>query len=145
MAAALQNNSDDDIISDINVTPLVDIILVLLIIFMVTASVIVTPAIKVDLPKAANADDNPESTVSLILTRDRRLFLNGKPTTWLGMADSVARRQIKHPDLQAVISADKKVAHGDVIHLIDTIKGLGIVKFALNIERVSYKTEARDQ
>ena len=58
MAAFKNSNNDDDIISDINITPMVDIILVLLIIFMVTASVIVTPAIKVDLPKAANADDN---------------------------------------------------------------------------------------
>ena len=142
MAAALKPDNDEEIISEINVTPLVDIILVLLIIFMVTASVIVSPAIKVDLPRATNADENPESTVALILTREGELFLNGKPAGWRGMAAEIRRQRARHPGLQAVISADRAVSHGQVIRLIDTVKGLGIVKFALNIERASYEAGA---
>jgi biopolymer transport protein ExbD len=115
--------------------------LVLLIIFMVTTSVIVQPAIKVDLPKAANADDNPESTVALILTKQGELFVNGQPTTWPQLPLYIRKKQRQHDDLQAVISADKDVSHGRVVHLIDVIKGLGIIKFALNIERVSYRSE----
>jgi biopolymer transport protein ExbD len=131
---------DDEIIADINVTPLVDIVLVLLIIFMVTASVIVTPAIKVDLPKAANADDNPESTLSLILSDKGDLYLNGEQIPWDAIPDRNNQLKAEQQDLQAVISAEHRISHGKVIHLIDTIKGLGISKFALTIEQVDYET-----
>ncbi|MDD5223080.1 MAG: biopolymer transporter ExbD [bacterium] len=136
MAVRMNNVRDDEIISNINVTPMVDIILVLLIVFMVTASVIVTPAIKVDLPRAAHAEDNVESSVALVLSREGKLFLNGKESTWPEMEKQVRRQMQGHHDVQAVISADRQVPHGDVIHLIDVVKGLGIEKFALNIERV---------
>jgi len=136
MAVRMNNGREDEIISSINVTPMVDIILVLLIIFMVTASVIITPAIKVDLPRAAHAGDNVESSVALVLSREGKLFLNGKESTWPEMEEQVRRQMQKHHDVQAVISADRQVPHGDVIHLIDVVKGLGIDKFALNIERV---------
>ncbi len=136
MAVRMNNGREDEIISSINVTPMVDIILVLLIIFMVTASVIVTPAIKVDLPRAAHAEDNVESSVALVLSREGKLFLNGKESTWPEMEEQVRRQMQKHHDVLAVISADRQVPHGDVIHLIDVVKGLGIQKFALNIERL---------
>ncbi|MBI5525266.1 MAG: biopolymer transporter ExbD [Deltaproteobacteria bacterium] len=141
MAATARN--DEEIIADINVTPLVDIVLVLLIIFMVTASVIVTPAIKVDLPRAANAEDNPETTVSVVMSREGRLFLNGDETDWAGLSERIKKSMAAEKDVQAVISADREVSHGDVVHLIDTVKGLGVVKFALNIERVEYKAGGR--
>lgn len=127
---------DDDLITDINITPMVDIILVLLIIFMVTASVIITPAIKIDLPKAANAEDNPESTFSIILSKDSKLFVNGKEISWDTLASTARAKLQENSETQAIISADKEVSHGDVIHLIDIIKGEGINKFALNIEKV---------
>ncbi len=145
MASSKSNQNNDDIITDINVTPLVDIVLVLLIIFMVTASFIVAPAIKVDLPKAANADDKPDNTIALILTENGQLFVNGKETDWSGMKNHIRTQMVKLPDMQAVISADKNLPHGDVIHLIDTIKGLGIVRFALNIERIDYQSELQPQ
>ena len=141
--AAATNRNDDDIIADINVTPLVDIVLVLLIIFMVTASVIVTPAIKVDLPRASNAEDNPETTIALVMTREGIIFLNGVETDWAGMAGKIKAAMAGEKDLQAVISADREVSHGQVVHLIDVVKGLGIVKFALNIERAEYVTAQR--
>ena len=67
-------------IVNINVTPLVDITLVLLIIFMVTASYIVSPAIRVDLPKAASGGEQQRTTLGLTLTRDGVLYLNGAPS-----------------------------------------------------------------
>ena len=139
MSITTNNRSDDDLITDINITPMVDIILVLLIIFMVTASVIVTPAIKIDLPKAANAEDNPESTFSLVLTKEGKLFLNGKETGWQELQDTAVKQAASNQNLQAIISADKEVTHGEVIHLIDVIKGAGINKFALNIEKIEGK------
>ena len=71
---------DDDIITDINVTPLVDIMLVLLIIFMLTANLIDNPAIEVDLPEASTGEASEPTTVGLVLTKDGTIYLNGSPT-----------------------------------------------------------------
>jgi len=126
---------DDSVIADINVTPLVDIVLVLLIIFMLTANLINQPAIKVDLPKAANPDDSPSSSLSLILSKDNQLYINGELRS-LEYLDTFVPTELKtHPELMALIQADKECSHGRVIELIDRIKGLGVAKFALNIEQ----------
>lgn len=132
-------DGDDDIISGINVTPLVDITLVLLIIFMVTATYIVKETIEVDLPEAANAGETVQTTLALVLDKEGRLFLNGKPVTEAELQAQVpalrAEAQTKDETLQAIIAADRSVTHGQVVHLIDVVKGLGITRFAINIER----------
>ena len=138
MGAGTQNDNDDAIVG-INITPMVDVMLVLLIIFMVTTSVIVNQAIRVDLPKAANAEESPESTIALVLTNSGELYLNGKEIEEGDLYEIIPSRLVDGADVKAIISADKNCLHGDVIHLIDVIKGLGITKFALNIERVSVK------
>src|ERR1041384_5523841 len=79
-ADSYQSGDDDSgqIIAGINVTPLVDITLVLLIIFMVTTTYIVNPSIKVDLPKAASGTDQTKTTLGLTLVKDGTLYLNGE-------------------------------------------------------------------
>ena len=124
----------DDEITGINVTPLVDIVLVLLVIFMMTASFIVAPAIHVDLPKAASGEETPQSTLSLVLTKDGALYLNNT----LVQPDDV-RRYIRGQreggkELQAVIAADGNVIHAKVIGLIDLIKTEGVTSFAINTD-----------
>jgi biopolymer transport protein TolR len=128
------NRGDDDMITDINVTPLVDIMLVLLIIFMLTANLIVAPAIKVDLPNAATGEGSEPSTIALTLTKDNKLYLNGKETTEEAVKAFVPGEIAKKADLQAIVAADQEVSHGQVVHLIDLVRTLGISKFALNIE-----------
>ena len=71
---------DDDGINEINVTPLVDVMLVLLVIFMVASIYIVKDAIEVDLPKAASAGETLDTTLSIVIDRDGGLYLNGRPT-----------------------------------------------------------------
>src|SRR2546430_14302709 len=100
-------------IVDINVTPLVDITLVLLIIFMVTASYIVSPAIKVDLPKAASGTDQAKTTLSLTLMKDGGLYLNGQRSDDKAVVQYIGGELPKNPDLQAIIAADRVVQHGD--------------------------------
>lgn len=134
MAAARQNEPDE-VISAINVTPFVDIVLVLLIILMVTSTQIVKAALKVELPQAASAGDAVESTLNLVLTRDGQLFLDGAPTTDDAIAAAIRAMKQANPKLQAVISADKGVVYGKVVHLIDLVKKNGVKSFALNIER----------
>src|SRR5215467_1545195 len=105
---------DDDsanMIVDINVTPLVDITLVLLIIFMVTASYIVQPALRVELPHAATGEDTVKTTLSLELEKDGTLSLNGTKASEDEVKAFIAKALPVKPDLQAVIAADKAVAH----------------------------------
>jgi biopolymer transport protein ExbD len=135
--AGTNNFGDDDagrMIVDINVTPLVDITLVLLIIFMVTASYIVSPAIKVDLPKAASGTEQTKTTLSLTLAKDGGLFLNGQRSNDQAVVQFITSELPKNPELQAIIAADRAVSHGDVVHVIDMVKRAGVHRFAINVD-----------
>ena len=134
MAASSNQDGDDGMVSGINVTPLVDITLVLLIIFMVTASYIVSPAIKVDLPKAASGSDQTKTTLALTISKDNQVYLNGERSSDQKIVDYIHGELPKNPDLQAIIAADKVVSHGDVIHVIDLVKRSGVHRFALNVD-----------
>lgn len=135
MAGFNTGGGDDDVISGINVTPLVDIVLVLLIIFMVTTSYIVRQQIKVDLPKAASGESDVESTLVLSVTDDGTYYLDDEEITLDQIAKEVSTRIEAEPELRAIIAADKGVEYGRVVDLIDTIKQNGLDKFALNIEK----------
>ena len=137
MAGAASQFEDDDagrMITDINVTPLVDITLVLLIIFMVTTTYIVNPSNKVDLPKAVSGSDQTRTTLALTLTKDGQLYLNGDRSDETQVAKQIAAELPKNPDLQAIIAADKIVPHGSVVHIIDFVKRAGVRKFAINVD-----------
>jgi len=121
-------------ITEINVTPLVDIVLVLLIVFMVTTTYIVNPSLKVDLPKAASGSETQKSSLGLSLDKDGKLYLNGEPATEEAVLSFIKAELPKTPELQAVIAADKTVPHGDVVHVIDVVKRAGVKRFAINVE-----------
>lgn len=131
---ASQQHDDDEMITGINITPLVDITLVLLIIFMVTATFIVTPSIKIDLPKAASGDTTPVSNLALVLDKSGALYLNGQEASEDDIKAFIATELKDKKLVQAIISADKAVPHGSVIHLIDLVKTEGVTKFAINVE-----------
>lgn len=130
----------DEVISDINVTPLVDIMLCLLVIFMVTTSYVVADSLKVDLPEASTGDATEPSVIMLTFTVDkdtgvRQLYLNGDKADETALRAHIKKVKAEgKKDVQAVIAADKTASHGEVIRLIDIVKQEGIVKFALNIE-----------
>jgi biopolymer transport protein ExbD len=129
--------SDDDgghMITEINVTPLVDITLVLLIIFMVTTTYMVNPSVKVDLPKASTGTTEVRGTMALTLTKEGALYINGEKTDDAGVTKFITSQLPTNPDLQAVIAADKVVPHGQVVHVIDLVKRAGVRKFAINVE-----------
>ena len=135
MAGFNTGGDEDDVISAINVTPLVDIILVLLIIFMVTTSYIVKEQIKVDLPRAASGEAEVTSTLTFKVTAEGEYYLDAELSSLDAIARAVASRAEDDPKLRAIIAADKNVEYGRVIDLIDTIKQNGLEKFALNIEK----------
>ncbi|MEK6772493.1 MAG: biopolymer transporter ExbD [Bdellovibrionota bacterium] len=133
MASKITN--DDDPISEINVVPLVDIILVVLIIFMVTAPMFIKPTINVNLPKAASGDQTAPSKLNIALTADGRINLNGTFTDEAQVSQRAAEEVSKNPEVQAIISADKDVSHGRVVALLDVVKSVGVKKFAISIDK----------
>lgn len=133
--AGKYSGGDQDAISDINVVPLVDIILVVLIIFMVTAPMIMKPSINVNLPKAASGDKTAPGGLSITLSTDGRILLNGAESSLEAVRAAAVAELAKNADVQAVISADKDVPHGQVVAMIDLVKTVGVKKFAISIEK----------
>ena len=134
MAIQVEENGDD-MIAAINVTPLVDITLVLLIIFMVTATYVVREAIEVDLPRAAAGGETVGPTLAFALDREGKLFLDGEPASLDAARDAVRAALAKSAEARALISADRAVSHGRVIEVIDLVKQEGLTRFAIDVER----------
>ena len=121
-------------ISDINVTPMVDVTLVLLVIMMVSATYIVSASMKVELPKAASQSDSVTSVAAVTITKDGKTYYNQKPVTESELVSELRGAYAGNKDLNLIITADKEVQHGNVVHVIDLAKVEGIVKFAINVE-----------
>lgn len=134
MASQLSNNHDEPI-ATINMTPFVDIILVVLIIFMVTTPIILKPSIGVNLPKAQSGDQTKASQLMITITAKSEVFLNGKVTNEIDLSSYAKDLANKNQDTQAIIAADKDVQHGKVIEVLDSVKNAGIKKFAITIDK----------
>ena len=131
----MKTDQIDELQSEINVVPLVDVILVVLIIFMVTAPMIMKPSINVNLPKAASGDASPPTKLDISITSDGKVNLGG-----VFVEDDairiVAKEEFdKNAEVQAIISADKDVPHGRVVGVLDIIKSAGVKKFAISIQK----------
>ena len=122
------------IIAEINVTPLVDIMLVLLIIFMLTAHVLAKQAIEVELPRATQSTAPPPTTLAITLQADGAIFLNAEPITPDALRAAIQAAVAQDPKTQAIIAGDKRVSHGRVVWVLDTVKALGITQFAIQID-----------
>jgi len=136
-------DEENGIISDINVTPFVDVALVLLIIFMVTATYIVAQSIPVDLPEAATGED-VVTTLTVTIASDGTQYVDGKEATDAKLAEIIKQTIKENDDVRTVIAADTAISHGKVIHVIDLVRQLGISKFAINIDPRQENTETGD-
>ncbi|MBK9578001.1 MAG: biopolymer transporter ExbD [Fibrobacterota bacterium] len=133
MAAATAN--DDEMIASINITPLVDIFLVLLIIFMITSSVIDQREIMVQIPKAANAGSQAPKASGLVLDKDGRLFLDGQISDSTNISTFLQAMVRDNPDHQVLIGADRDLKYQSVVGAIDLVRGAGVTKYALKVVR----------
>jgi biopolymer transport protein ExbD len=128
----------DDGITGINVTPLVDITLVLLIIFMVTTKIVLNQTVPLDLPKAATGSNDLQVVFSIVMAADGRTLVD---TNQVASDDDIlplARTaESQHPDLRAVIKADSAVTHGRVIHVLDLLKQAHVNKIAFGVSPTS--------
>jgi biopolymer transport protein ExbD len=118
----------------INVTPMVDVVLVLLIIMMVSATYIVSQSLKVELPKTASSDDTVSKTYVVTITKDGAFFFNDKPTFKADLPALLRGAKAENANLNLVITADEQARHGSVVGVIDLAKVEGITKFAINVE-----------
>ena len=121
-------------IGGINVTPMVDVVLVLLVIMMVSANYIVSQSLKVELPKAASSDDTTASVASVTVAKGGGLYFNQEPIDENGLKAKLRQAVTANPDINLIVSGDKNATHGDVVHVIDLAKIEGITKFAINVE-----------
>src|ERR1700677_4492676 len=127
----------DEAITGINVTPLVDVTLVLLIIFMVTAKIIVSQSIPLDLPKAAKGVEL-QTIFSIVLAANGSTQVDSAPVTNDDAIFQLAKdAHAKNNELRAVIKADSSVPHGRVIHVLDLLKQADVAKIAFGVTPVS--------
>jgi biopolymer transport protein ExbD len=132
MAAGAAN--EDDGIVGINVTPLVDITLVLLVIFMVTAKLIVSQAIPMELPKVATP--SPLQTVLTVSVDPAgAASVNGKAVDDAALRAIAKSELTKDKELRTVIAASRSATHGAVLHVIDELRSVGVTKIAFAGEK----------
>ncbi len=129
MAAAAFDS--DDGIHGINVTPLVDIMLVLLIIFMIATKLDDPGAIDVQLPRASTATETLPATLAIVVHKDGVLHLDGKPTTLAAIEDAARHAG---PDTQASVSGDKGVDYERIVAVMNALRTGGVYKLALPTE-----------
>lgn len=137
MAASM--NDSEEMITGINVTPLVDVVLVLLIIFMITAPVIYQATIKVELPKAKSGEKTEQVTLRFAIQKDGTLALGNQAVPRTAIPEIVKKALEKDPNANAVVAADEGLTHGSVIQFIDLLKTNGITRFAIGVESAERK------
>lgn len=139
---AHSGSNDEEMITGVNVTPLVDVVLVLLIVLMVTASYIVSKSIPVDLPKASTGQA-VESTLALTLDRDGQLFLDGKAIAAAALRERIRGAVRQSKEARAIIAADGSVPHRSVVSLVDTLRQEGLTRFALDVDPADLERERK--
>jgi biopolymer transport protein TolR len=134
MAGGVTPNRPGGIIEGINVTPLVDIMLVLLVIFIVTAKILVAPAVPLDLPRATKTED-VQIVFSVSVPADGPTQVNGQPVGDDRALEARAREAVgKDLDVRAVIQADGSVPHRRVIATLDALRRAGLTKVAFGTQ-----------
>lgn len=143
MAGGASDN-DEDMITAINVTPLVDIVLVLLIVLMVTSSYLVSKSISVELPKAATGETTTPN-LSISLDVEGKLYLDGNVIDAESLTQRIREAYQKDHDVKAIISADGRVKHAEVVTVIDMLRKEKVTKFAINTSPIENKNETKKQ
>jgi len=128
--AQSSGQDQNGIIAGINVTPLVDVMLVLLVIFIVTAKIIVTPAVPLDLPHAAHGEE-VQVVLSVVLPVQGAILVNGAAVADdRALIDAARQALASDPELRAVIQADGAVPHRRIVHILDLLRDAGVTRVA---------------
>ena len=134
---AFKNESDDEGVNEINITPFVDVVLVLLVIFMVTAPMMIKEGLKVELPKSATADKMNPVILSVVILKSGQVVVNGTLSTVENLKTIAFETLQKDKNVQAVIGADLDATHGSVVKVMETLKLSGIQNLAFQVVKES--------
>lgn len=123
-------------VNEINMVPFIDVMLVLLIIFMVTAPMI-TPSL-IDLPSVGKANKQPDKVLQVVIQKDEslELVIEGKTSKVMlgGVAEAVKNAQGNEGSTAVVISADRNVKYENVVKVMDTLQRAGIQRVGLSVQ-----------
>src|SRR5215831_15357942 len=122
-------------VTGINVTPLVDVVLVLLVILMVASTYIVAQTLKVQLPRAHSTDGTADKPTKVEILKNGSLRWNEEPIAEPALAEKLKAAVAADSEMSLVVSADKEVMHGNVVHVLDLAKLAGVTKFAINVQQ----------
>ena len=134
MSFKLEDENEDSI-NEINITPFVDVVLVLLVIFMVTTPMMVKTAMDLKLPSAENTDQVEKKTLGVTVLKSGNVMLNGSLISPDDLKAKIRSSTKKNPETQVILIADKMATHGMVIEVIDLVKGAGATNFAFQVEK----------
>jgi biopolymer transport protein ExbD len=126
------SSAGDEPIVGINVTPLVDVVLVLLIVLMVAATSLAAKSLALDLPRAATGEIN-DAPLAISLDQQGRIFLDADEVSLEQLRNSTRQARKNNPELRAVIAADGAARHQSVVSILDTLRKEGVFRFALNV------------
>ena len=126
-------SSSDESITGINVTPLVDVVLVLLVVLMVTATYLASRSIPVDLPSGKTGEATT-APLTVSLTKTGALYVDGVPSNEAELREKLVAARRSDPELRAVIAADGAVPHRRVIGIIDLLRQEHVERFAINVD-----------
>lgn len=132
---AAKTSQDDEPISEINIVPLVDIILVVLIIFMVTAPAMMKPSVSVNLPSAGSGDETQPSLLQIAIDNGGSVFFQSQEMDEVSLKQAAKSELERNPEVQAIIAADQNTSHGNVVRVLDWLKSIGVKKFAVTTDR----------
>lgn len=126
-------------IVDINITPFVDIVLVILIIFMVTSQVMSTrKELPVTLPEAASGESaDAETSIAIVILPDGTLLLDGRPSTLPDLRSRLRREHADGNPVTCLLSGDRDARHGAVVDVLDALRLEGVSNFAFEITPVT--------
>ncbi|HMQ11148.1 MAG TPA: biopolymer transporter ExbD [Oligoflexia bacterium] len=130
---AMQINDNNEGLFEINITPFVDVVLVLLVIFMVTAPMMVQQALEVNLPKTSSADAIAKTTLSVGITANNQYLLNGKLMTLQEIKEQAQKAFEQSKDVQVIFAADLDSKHEAVVMAMDSLRQIGIIQFAFQV------------
>lgn len=131
---------DNKTIAEINIIPFVDIILVILILFMVTAPFINKTGFSLELPESSSAKPVKPSKIHILIQPDGRVLLNGADFSLDTINQKLEAGEITKDNTHVVISADRAVTHGTVISVINSVKSVGLSKVAITTRQFKKQT-----
>ncbi|WP_413853633.1 ExbD/TolR family protein [Candidatus Ruminimicrobium bovinum] len=127
------------IVSDINITPFTDVVLVLLIIFMITTPMLSNNEIKINLPKAEVTENAKSKNIEITADKDGFIYIDNKQVHMAYLEEAIFKLTRSNPDKAVVIKGDKNVQYDLIIQIIDKAKKTGVTKFALAVDTKSSK------